>query len=103
MLESMRGDVGRVVFTAGLARAAADHVRDTGRRGLIGHTGSDGSDLTKRIARYGTWSGEIGEEISYGIHGAREVIVDLLIDDGVATRGHRKSLLNPRWRHVGIA
>ena len=26
-----------------------------------------------------------------------------LIDDGVANRGHRKSLLDPRWRYVGIA
>jgi uncharacterized protein YkwD len=102
-LQSMHADLGRVALSAGLSRAAADHVLDTGRRGLTGHEGADGSDFMKRIARYGTWSGEIGEDISIGAREAREVIVDLLIDDGVANRGHRKSLLDPRWRYVGIA
>jgi uncharacterized protein YkwD len=102
-LESMHAGLGRVALSAGLSRAAADHVLDTGRRGSAGHAGADGSDFTKRIARYGTWSGEIGEEIAYGASEASEVIVELLIDDGVANRGHRSSLLDPRWRYVGIA
>jgi uncharacterized protein YkwD len=97
-LESMHASLGRVALSAGLSRAAADEVLDSGRRGLIDH-----GDFEKRIARYGTWSGAIGENIGYGAREAREVIVDLLIDDGVANRGHRKSLLDPRWRYVGIA
>jgi uncharacterized protein YkwD len=102
-LESMRGGRGLVTLSAGLSRAAADHARDSGRLGLTGHTGSDGSDFRRRIERYGRWSGAIGEDISYGAAGPREVVTDLLIDDGVANRGHRKSLLDPRWRYVGIA
>ena len=31
------------------------------------------------------------------------VMSQLLVDDGVADRGHRQSLLNPAWRFVGIA
>jgi uncharacterized protein YkwD len=103
LLESIHGGRGGVALSAGLSRAAADHVLDTGSRGSTSHAGSDGSNFAKRIARYGTWSGEIGEDISYGAREAREVIVELLIDDGVANRGHRKSLLNPAWRYVGIA
>jgi hypothetical protein len=102
-LRSMQGSLGLVTFSAGLSRAADDHARDTGPRGLIGHAGADGSDFSRRIERYGRWSGEIGEDISYGARDAREVIADLLIDDGVANRAHRKSLLDPRWRYVGIA
>jgi uncharacterized protein YkwD len=97
-LQSLRTSLGRVALSNGLCRAAADHVADTGQRGLISH-----GEFGKRIVRYGTWSGVIGENISYGAREAREVIVDLLIDDGVANRGHRKSLLDPRWRYVGIA
>jgi uncharacterized protein YkwD len=97
-LQSLHASLGRVALSAGLSRAAADHVADTGQRGLISH-----GEFGKRIVRYGTWSGVIGENISYGARQAREFIVDLLIDDGVANRGHRRSLLDPRWRHVGIA
>jgi hypothetical protein len=102
-LRSIPAPPGRVVLSAGLSHAAADHVVDSGPRGLTGHRSSDGSDFTARIARYGTWSGEIGEEISYGPDEAREVILELLIDDGVANRGHRKSLLDARWKYAGIA
>jgi uncharacterized protein YkwD len=91
-------NLGRVSFSTGLSHAAADHVLDTGRRGLISH-----GDFEGRINRYGTWSGAIGENISYGPREGREVIVGLLVDDGVANRAHRKSLLDPRWRYAGIA
>jgi uncharacterized protein YkwD len=102
-LRSMRAGPGLVSISAGLSRAAADHARDTGRHGLMSHAGTDGSDFMKRIERYGTWSGAIGEDIAYGASDARDVITQLLIDDGVANRGHRESLLDPRWRYVGIA
>ena len=102
-LRSLQGRLGLVTLATGLSRAAADHARDTGPRGFTGHTGADGRDFSRRIERYGTWSGAIAEDISYGARDAREVIADLLIDDGVANRGHRKSLLDPRWRYVGIA
>jgi hypothetical protein len=97
-LESVHTNLDSVTHSSGLSRAAADHVLESGRRGLISH-----GDVENRIDRYGTWSGAIGEDITYGPREAREVIVNLLIDDGVADRGHRKSLLDPRWRYVGIA
>ena len=93
----------RLQLAEGLSRAAADHVSDTGGIGITSHLGTDGSDLTKRIARYGTWTGGASEVIDYGARDASEVILNLLIDDGVANRGHRKSLLDPRWRYAGIA
>jgi hypothetical protein len=97
-LESIHTGRDRVSLSNGLSRAAADHVLESGRRGLISH-----GDVERRIARYGTWSGAIGEDITYGPRVAREVIANLLVDDGVADRGHRRSLLDPRWRYVGIA
>jgi hypothetical protein len=97
-LQSAHAELDLVALSRGLSRAAADHVLESGQRGLISH-----GDVGNRINRYGTWSGAIGEDITYGPRQAREVIVNLLIDDGVADRGHRRSLLDPRWRHVGIA
>jgi hypothetical protein len=102
-IRSIRSALSPVVLSEGLSRAAADHVLDTGGIGITSHTGTDGSTATKRIARYGTWSGGVSEVIDYGARDAPEVILNLLIDDGVANRGHRKSLLDPRWHYVGIA
>lgn len=102
-LAPMHSGLTRLTLSTGLSNAAADHVRDSGGLGLIGHNGSDGSSFETRLRRYGSWYGEIGEDISYGPDAAREVISELLIDDGVPGRGHRKSLVNPAWNFVGIA
>jgi uncharacterized protein YkwD len=97
-LRPLRGSIGEVALSRGMTRAAREHVTDTGSRGSVGH-----GDFAQRISRFGTWSGGIAENISYGEDEPGEVISQLLIDDGVRDRGHRRNLLDPRWRYVGIA
>jgi uncharacterized protein YkwD len=87
----------------GLTRAASDHVRDQGPTGGVGHRGSDGSNSLIRISRHGRSSGRSGEVIDYGWTNARDVVVDLLIDDGIADRGHRRSILDPRYSLAGVS
>ena len=102
-VEALPGGLPRVELSPSLSRAAADHVRDTGSRGLTGHRGADGSSLSQRIERYGSWSGHIAENIVYGSSGARDAVFEQLLDFGVRDRGHRWTLLNPAWRYVGIS
>ena len=85
-----------------VARAARDHVRDQSRSGRTGHRGSDGSTPFSRIDRYVTTNGA-GENIQYGLYDPRDIIVELLIDDGIAGRGHRVNILDPNFVHIGIA
>ncbi|MCI0512443.1 tetratricopeptide repeat protein [candidate division KSB1 bacterium] len=87
----------------GLSRAAKDHVTGQGPTGDTGHDGVDGSRMSERIARYGNWGGGCAENISYGHNDARRIVLQLIIDDGVASRGHRKNLLNASYRFVGVA
>jgi uncharacterized protein YkwD len=96
--------VGRLAPSPGLTRAARDHVDDQGRSGSTGHTGSDGSSVTDRVARYGAWEVSISENIDYSpvVHGG-EIIENLLIDDGVSDRGHRRNIFEPSSTVVGIA
>ena len=86
-----------------LEKASLDHQRDTSENNLQGHTGSDGSTPQERTERYGAWRGKIGENIDYGNKTARDIIVALLIDDGVPSRGHRANLLNSEFKIVGSA
>jgi uncharacterized protein YkwD len=90
-------------ISAGMSRAARDHVRDSGRRGSIGHLGSDGSTLASRLDRHGEWRHSSGENINYFARNARDVVVQLIIDDGVPDRGHRTNIYKKDFNVVGIA
>ncbi len=86
-----------------LSSATSDHRNDQGETGRTGHDGSDKSSLKNRIERYGEWDIYIGENITYGPESAREVVVQLLIDDGVSSRGHRKNIMNRVFNYAGTA
>ncbi len=90
-------------LSKGMSLAALDHVHEQGWNGNTGHRGTDGSTPDKRLARYGTWMYTMGENISYGCDNARDVVIDLIVDDGVPDRGHRKNIFNPNFRVVGLA
>jgi uncharacterized protein YkwD len=90
-------------WSKGLAGGAADHVRDQGPTGGLEHRGTDGSDPARRAERRGRWLGAMAENIAYGDNPARQVVIQLLVDDGVPDRGHRDNILDPRWKVEGVA
>jgi uncharacterized protein YkwD len=91
-----------LTLSPGLCQAAADHCRDQAR-GAMGHNGNDGSSPAARINRYGTPVQGWGENIAYGHRTAREIVLALIIDDGVRGRGHRKNIFNPAYHLAGAA
>ncbi|MGV8928536.1 MAG: CAP domain-containing protein [Brevundimonas sp.] len=88
--------------SAPIERAASDHAWDQARTGAVGHTGSDGSRPSDRLRRDGRWSGT-GEVIAYGSERAEDVVLQLIIDDGVPGRGHRRILFSPAYSLIGAA
>ena len=95
--------VPQYAVSKGLSRAAKDHVTDLGKTGNSGHKGTDGSSTEARCNRYGTFSNGIGENIVYQSEIAREIVLGWLVDDGVASRGHRRNLLSPGYKFIGVA
>jgi uncharacterized protein YkwD len=85
-----------------LARAAGDHTADQGPLGLTGHGGSNGDGLGRRIQRHGVWSGMAAEDISYGAGAPADVVRQLIIDDGVPSRGHRANIFDPTLEIAGV-
>jgi uncharacterized protein YkwD len=90
-------------WSKGLAGAAADHVKDQGPIGGLEHYGTDGSDPARRAERRGRWVSGMAENIAYGENPARDVVIQLLVDDGVPDRGHRNNILDGAWGVEGVA
>ncbi len=86
----------------GLIKSAKILVDDQ-QYGGIGHITRNGSTPQIRMEMYGEWDIASAENIAYGDYEARQIVIALLIDDGVADRGHRKNILDPKFRCAGVA
>ena len=79
------------------------------KTGIFGHNSSDGRSFSARIdKRCGKAYGSSGENIGtdfkvQGRNHALQTVMGLIIDDGVASRGHRKNIFSKDFRFVGIA
>ncbi|HZL10014.1 MAG TPA: CAP domain-containing protein [Prolixibacteraceae bacterium] len=87
----------------GLAKAAAELMKDQQKHGGTGHISRKGANPQKRIEKYGDWNICSAEDITYGSFEARQIVISLLIDDGVPDRGHRKNVLNACTRFAGVS
>ena len=85
-----------------LTAAAADHQADQASSGSVGHVGDDGSMPADRVRRRG---GDIyvGELIAYGNDDPAAIVRQLVVDDGVADRGHRRLLYDASLRYAGVS
>lgn len=89
-------------WSPGLAAAAQELVREQSRTGGIGHTGDNGG-MRERISRQGRWKGRIGENIAYGPGDPRGMVMQLIINDGVPNRGHRKNIFRRSFAVAGVS
>lgn len=92
-----------LAWSDGLAAAAAELAEEEGRSGATGHVGRQSRGPKERIERHGKWERVIGENIGYGPKGARLMVMQLIIDDGVKGRGHRKNIFTKGFTTAGVA
>jgi uncharacterized protein YkwD len=83
------------------AASARDLVADQAQGGT-GHESGDGASPADRARRHG--GGDyVAEVIAYGPVDPADVVRQLIIDDGVADRGHRGIIYSPELRFAGVA
>ncbi len=91
-----------LALSPGMTRAALDHCAEQAGGGMS-HRGRGGSTTGDRLNRYGKWSGRWGENLSCGRTSAREIVIALIIDDGLPSRKHRANIFNPDFNYAGAA
>ncbi|TAF73777.1 MAG: CAP domain-containing protein [Bacteroidetes bacterium] len=79
--------------------------KEMGRTSGIGHYCRRYGSLVDRYRLLYNLGFTIGENCDYPNREplAMDILMDLMIDEGVAGYGHRKNLLTPEFRRVGIA
>ncbi|MDF1570511.1 MAG: CAP domain-containing protein [Bacteroidales bacterium] len=81
-----------------LTGIAQGHATESGRTGHVGHKGFE-----KRFEPFmGAPYSNVGENASYGHASAIDIVITLLIDEGVKNVGHRVNILNPEFNSVGV-
>jgi uncharacterized protein YkwD len=84
-----------------LTRKARIFAKDMGASGAVGHASKKLGGLSTRLKRY--QSRYIGENCSYGYSSAIDILMQLLIDEDVPSVGHRKNILNGKFKRIGFA
>ena len=95
--------VRELIYDENISYACKDHVYDIGAKGLTTHEGSYGKNISDRIEKYCEWEGAIAENLDFGFKKAENIILNLLIDDGVKERYQRENLFNEEFNYCGIA
>ena len=90
-------------WSDGLAEAAAELSKEQGRTGDTGHDGRQSGGMRERIEKQGRWEKSIAENIAYGPADARSMVMQLIVDDGVSGRGHRKNTFGTAFNVAGVA
>ena len=78
-------------FDSYMYKLAAAWAGEMNRRGVTGH---------KRTESTGYYAAECCQ---YGFAAGRDIVIDLLIDEGVQNLGHRKNLFNAEITTIGVA
>lgn len=82
-----------------LSDIAKGHAVKSGQTGHVGH-----KDMTKRFEPvFGKSYFHMAENCSYGYADALDIVLTLLIDDGIRSLGHRKNILNPVYNSTGVS
>lgn len=99
MINGLRAEqgLGPVAPSVQLEQAAMAHAMDMSRNRFFGHSGTDGSDVMKRVQRTGYGPCVAAENIAQG-----QGSLTAVMSDWAASSGHRKNLLNRKITEYGL-
>lgn len=86
-----------------LNKAASEHAKDLGSHQMtISHSSSKGKSFQERMNSIGYFEC-VSENVYEGKENGMLSVIFLLIDTGVKNLGHRKNILDPAMKYVGVS
>jgi uncharacterized protein YkwD len=102
--ERSRRGLRKLRLSKRLSKAAKRHARDMVRRNFFSHNSLNGSSFLDRIRRTGYLRGAgswmVGENLAWGA--GRRSSPALTVRAWMHSPGHRRNILTPTFRHIGI-
>lgn len=86
-----------LVLNNQLIAAARFHSQDMARMRIMGHQGSNGSQVTHRARRFGYPFSFVGENVAAGQRTPKEVMTSW-----INSPGHYRNLLLPDYSEIGV-
>lgn len=86
-----------------LTEEAKEHATGTGKKGNMGHHSADGLSYETRMKKFKGIYGETAENCDYGNDKALSIVMRLLIDEGQGTAEHRKTILDKKYKYIGVS
>ena len=80
-----------------LENMAKNYATSSGKAGIVGHDAFD-----ERFAGLLNRGKQVGENCAYGEPSALGVVIQLLVDEGVESLGHRYNILSPSFKRIGV-
>ena len=96
--EKQMPSVAPLRWNSDLESSASRHANDMSNHNHFSHTGTDGSDIDRRITESGYKWMEIGENIAFGYFN-----VGGAMTGWVKSPSHCKQMMNPRIEEIGAA
>lgn len=93
-------------WSPALTQQCYDLISEQGPASNYGHIGEDGSTLRERVDRYADSWTAVSEIVTYSDRYGnigRDLIKQLLLDDGISDFSHRSTILNENWTHLGVS
>ena len=81
-----------------LYKIALGHAKISGKNGTVGH-----QRFNERFKPVMKKYNRVAENCGYGYDDAVEIVLELLIDQGISSLGHRKNILNPIYNSIGVS
>jgi len=93
------GSLSRLISEDGLSCSARDFC--IAQKGVNNHESE--SDAQQRLNKYGTFRGQLLQNVAICNESPSDVILGWIINDGNSRRDHRNAIFNPSMKVVGIA
>jgi hypothetical protein len=87
------------ILSSELIKSSKDIAYELGTNGIVNHS----KNLPQYIEKYCEWGGMLCENIDFGTKQAENIMIKLLLNDGIKERFQRLNIFKPELKYIGIS